>query len=205
MRRRGAGPSRAADLAASGHASVGRLPSAMRSGANHRQGESPPSRAPQGPGKGCPSGPPRPRHAEESERLVAGVLELVSLVGGDFASRLTIRRPSGGLLIALAADHAGRLLDDLYAQGLTSARCVGRVGTRREHWVELVEQRSLRSSDDRRGARSERADRAVAFRLRGLPRTGPHCGAGRRDLRARRHVGGRSRHGHRQVARVSRA
>ena len=44
---------------------------------------------------------------------------------------------SGGLLIALPADQAERLLDDLRAQGLASARRIGRVSTRREHWVEL--------------------------------------------------------------------
>ena len=44
---------------------------------------------------------------------------------------------SGGLLIALPADQAERLLGDLRAQGLASARLVGRVSTRREHWVEL--------------------------------------------------------------------
>jgi selenide,water dikinase len=44
---------------------------------------------------------------------------------------------SGGLLIALPADQAERLLDDLRAQGLASARRIGRVSSRREHWVEL--------------------------------------------------------------------
>jgi selenide, water dikinase len=44
---------------------------------------------------------------------------------------------SGGLLIALPVDQAERLLDDLHARGVASARRVGRVGTRREHWVEL--------------------------------------------------------------------
>ena len=44
---------------------------------------------------------------------------------------------SGGLLIALPADQAERLLDDLRAQGLANARRIGRVSTRREHWVEL--------------------------------------------------------------------
>jgi selenide,water dikinase len=45
---------------------------------------------------------------------------------------------SGGLLIALPADQCDPLLEDLHAQGLASARRVGRVGTRRERWVELV-------------------------------------------------------------------
>jgi selenide,water dikinase len=44
---------------------------------------------------------------------------------------------SGGLLIALPVDQAERLLDDLHAQGLASARRVGRVVARRERWVEL--------------------------------------------------------------------
>jgi selenide,water dikinase len=44
---------------------------------------------------------------------------------------------SGGLLIALPVDQAERLLDDLHARGVASARRVGRVGTRRGHWVEL--------------------------------------------------------------------
>jgi selenide,water dikinase len=44
---------------------------------------------------------------------------------------------SGGLLIALAAKDAGRLLDDLAAWGVTSARVIGRVEPQRSHWVEL--------------------------------------------------------------------
>jgi selenide,water dikinase len=44
---------------------------------------------------------------------------------------------SGGLLIALPEQDADRLLDDLRARGLTSARRIGRVAPRRNHWVEL--------------------------------------------------------------------
>ncbi len=44
---------------------------------------------------------------------------------------------SGGLLIALPADHAERLVDELRTQGLTSARRIGGVVPRRESWVEL--------------------------------------------------------------------
>ncbi len=44
---------------------------------------------------------------------------------------------SGGLLIALAAKDTDRLLDDLAARGVTSARVIGRVQHRRSRWVEL--------------------------------------------------------------------
>jgi selenide,water dikinase len=44
---------------------------------------------------------------------------------------------SGGLLIALPVDQAERLLDDLHAHGMASARRIGLVGKRRKHWVEL--------------------------------------------------------------------
>jgi selenide,water dikinase len=44
---------------------------------------------------------------------------------------------SGGLLIALAAKDADRLLDDLAASGVTSARVIGRAEPQRSHWVEL--------------------------------------------------------------------
>ena len=44
---------------------------------------------------------------------------------------------SGGLLIALPAKDVDRLLDDLAAAGLTSARVIGRVQRQRSHWVEL--------------------------------------------------------------------
>src|SRR5262249_26255554 len=44
---------------------------------------------------------------------------------------------SGGLLIALPVDQAERLLDDLHARGMENARRIGRVGKRRDYWVEL--------------------------------------------------------------------
>jgi selenide,water dikinase len=44
---------------------------------------------------------------------------------------------SGGLLIALAPKDADRLLDDLAAWGVTSARVIGRVEPQRSRWVEL--------------------------------------------------------------------
>ncbi len=44
---------------------------------------------------------------------------------------------SGGLLIAVAARDADRLLDDLAAGGAPSARAIGRVRRQGSHWVEL--------------------------------------------------------------------
>ncbi len=44
---------------------------------------------------------------------------------------------SGGLLIALPARDADRLLDDLASWGVTSARAIGRVQRQRSNWVEL--------------------------------------------------------------------
>jgi selenide, water dikinase len=44
---------------------------------------------------------------------------------------------SGGLLIAVAAKEAERLLDDLAALGVPDARAIGRARRRGTHWVEL--------------------------------------------------------------------
>jgi len=44
---------------------------------------------------------------------------------------------SGGLLIAVAAKEAERLLDDLAALGVPDSRAIGRARRRGTHWVEL--------------------------------------------------------------------
>ena len=44
---------------------------------------------------------------------------------------------SGGLLIALPAKAAGRLVNKLHAQGIGAATIVGRVCPRRDAWVYL--------------------------------------------------------------------
>jgi selenide,water dikinase len=44
---------------------------------------------------------------------------------------------SGGLLIAVAAKEAERLLEDLAALGVPDARAIGRARRRGPHWVEL--------------------------------------------------------------------
>ncbi len=45
---------------------------------------------------------------------------------------------SGGLLIALPAAEADRLLDELHASGVESARRIGTVLAQSDRWVELV-------------------------------------------------------------------
>ncbi len=67
-----------------------------------------------------------------------GKVSVAERVGPAFREAAYDPQTSGGLLIAVPAREADRLVEDLRSQGLAHARRIGIVETRRAVWVELV-------------------------------------------------------------------